>query len=95
MSSGFITALIWGRRDNGIFFFAIIYGLIVSFVRVYHAVKDISSAWLKLAESTVLDVGDGVGTHGYLTTHSMALFYRVEPAGGHEPRLFDWYNNPV
>lgn len=83
-----MTALIWGRRDNGIFFFAIIYGLVVSFMQVYETVKDSSSAWLKLAESNVLDVGVGAHTHGYLATHSMALYYR---AGRHEPRLSGWY----
>lgn len=90
MSSGFVAALIWGRRDNGLFFFAIIYGLIVSFMQVYETVKNSSSAWLKLAESTVLDVGAGARTHGYLATHSIALYYR---AGRREPRLYDWYRS--
>ena len=88
ISSGLVTALIWGRRDNGLFFFAIIYGLIVSFMQVYNTVKDASSRWLKLAESTVLDVGEGVRTLGYLATHGITLYYRP---GGHEPRLSDWY----
>ena len=90
ISSCFVATLIWGRRDNGLFFFAIIYGLVVSFMQVYETVKNSSSAWLKLAESTVLDVGAGVRTQGYLATHSMALYYR---AGRHaEPRLYDWYS---
>jgi len=57
-------------------------------MQVYSMVKDSSSAWLKLAESTVLDVGEGVRTNGYLATYGMSLYYRP---GAAEPTLAKWY----
>jgi len=95
ISSGFVTALLWGRRDNGIFLFAIIYGLGISFMKVYGMVKASSSGWLKLAESSVVDVGEGVQSNGYVQFY-MVRYYRAgitdaAGGGGTEPQLADWY----
>ena len=57
LSSGFITAMLFGRRDGGMLLFAVAIGLITAFFQVYGEVKSISSKWLQKAESTVLDVG--------------------------------------
>lgn len=91
ISSGFVTALLWGRRGNGTFLFAIIYGLVHSFMQVYGIVKESSSGWLKLAESSVVDVGEGLQSNGYVH-FGVIRYYR---AGGTEPALAKWYGTGV
>ena len=90
VSSGFLYALLWGRRDNGIFIFAVLYGLIHSFIQVYGMVKDRSARWLKMVESTVLDVGDGLVTRAEIDRrYSVAQNYYS--GSKHEPALAAYY----
>ena len=59
VSSGFLGAMIWGRRENGMLLLAILFGLIHSFGKVYGKVKDKSAKLLAMAESQIVDVGQG------------------------------------